>query len=332
MSEEGINKGAILLLSLGEEEAVMVLKHLNPLEVQKLGMAMARLKNLSREDVDAVLSEFRNCATEKGNLLEFDTESFARSVLHKALGEEKSTDIITRILEGSDTSGIEGLKWIDSQSVAELIKGEHPQIIATILVHLDRNQASDILGQLTEQLRNDVLLRIATLEGIQPYALRELNDVLTDLLSGGENINKSPVGGIRTAAEIINFMGSAAEASVLDNLRAFDEELAQKITDQMIVFENLMDIDDRGIQLVLREVEYDSLVIALKGAAQELREKIYKNMSNRAAEMLREDLEVLGPVRVSEVEGQQKKILQVVRRLSDEDRIVFTTKGEESYI
>ena len=332
MSEEGVNKGAILLLSLGEEEAVAVLKHLNALEVQKLGMAMASLKNLSRDEVDAVLSEFCSCAAEKGNLLEFDAESFARNVLHKALGEEKSTDIITRILEGNDTSGIEGLKWIDSQSVAELIKGEHPQIIATILVHLDRNQASEILGQLPEQLRNDVLLRIATLEGIQPYALRELNDVLTDLLSGGENINKSPVGGIRTAAEIINFMGSAAEASVLDNLRAFDEDLAQKIMDQMIVFENLMDIDDRGIQLVLREVEYDSLVIALKGAAQELREKIYKNMSNRAAEMLREDLEVLGPVRVSEVESQQKKILQVVRRLSDEDRIVFTTKGEESYI
>src|SRR5687768_8325551 len=332
MNEEGINKGASLLLSLGEDEAVKVLKHLTRLEVQKLGMAMAKLKNVSQEQVDAVLKDFCSRATGETLLLDIDSESYARAVLQRALGEDKSTDIITRILEGSDTSGIEGLKWIDSQSVAELIKGEHPQIIATILVHLDRNQASDILGQLTEQLRNDVLLRIATLEGIQPYALRELNDVLTDLLSGGENINKSPVGGIRTAAEIINFMGSAAEASVLDNLRAFDEELAQKITDQMIVFENLMDIDDRGIQLVLREVEYDSLVIALKGAAQELREKIYKNMSNRAAEMLREDLEVLGPVRVSEVEGQQKKILQVVRRLSDEDRIVFTTKGEESYI
>ncbi len=332
MNEEGINKGAILLVSLGEDEAVKVLKHLNPMEVQKLGIAMAKLKNLSREEVDAVLSDFRNVAIEKGNLLEFDSEGYARTVLHKALGEEKSTDIISRILEGSDTSGIEGLKWIDSQSVAELIKGEHPQIIATILVHLDRNQASDILGQLPEQLRNDVLLRIATLEGIQPYALRELNDVLTDLLSGGENINKSPVGGIRTAAEIINFMGSAAEASVLDNLRQFDEDLAQKIMDQMIVFENLMDIDDRGIQLVLREVEYDALVVALKGAAQELRDKIYKNMSNRAAETLREELEVMGPVRVSEVENQQKKILQVVRRLSDEDRIVFITKGEESYI
>ena len=332
MNEEGINKGAILLLSLGEDEAVKVLKHLNPLEVQKLGMAMAKLKNVSQEQVDIVLQDFCSRATGETLLLDFDSESYARTVLQRALGEDKSTDIISRILEGSDTSGIEGLKWIDSPSVADLIKGEHPQIIATILVHLDRNQASDILGQLSEELRNDVLLRIATLEGIQPYALRELNEVLTDLLSGSENINKSPVGGIRTAAEIINFMGSAAESSVLGNLREFDEDLAQKIMDQMIVFENLMDIDDRGIQLVLREVESGSLVIALKGAAEELREKIFRNMSNRASEMLREDLEVMGPVRVSEVEAHQKQILQIVRRLADEDRIAFGSKSEESYI
>jgi flagellar motor switch protein FliG len=293
---------------------------------------MAKVKNLSQEQINAVLSDFCSRAHGENLLMDLDSESYTRAVLERALGEDKSTDIISRILEGNDTSGIEGLKWIDSQSVAELIKGEHPQIIATILVHLDRNQASDILGQLTEQLRNDVLLRIATLEGIQPYALRELNDVLTDLLSGSENINKSPVGGIRTAAEIINFMGSAAETSVLGNLREFDEDLAQKIMDQMIVFENLMDIDDRGIQLVLRETDSGSLVIALKGAAEELREKIFRNMSNRASETLREDLEVMGPVRVSEVEAQQKQILQVVRRLSDEGRIVFGSKKEESYI
>ena len=211
-------------------------------------------------------------------------------------------------------------------------QGEHPQIIATILVHLDRSQASDILGLLTEQLRNDVLLRIATLEGIQPSALRELNTVLTDLLSGSENINKSSVGGIRTAAEIINFMGSAAETSVLGNLREFDADLAQKIMDEMIVFENLMDIDDRSIQLLLREIQSDTLVIALKGAARELREKIFKNMSKRASDIMREDLEAMGPVRVSEVEAQQKQILQVVRRLADEGQLVFGGKNEESYV
>ena len=332
MNDQGIYKGAVLLMSLGEDEAVEVLKHFSHLEVQKLGAAMARLKKLTLEDVDAVLAEFCSSATSKNSFLNIDTESYARSVLQKALGEDKSTDNISRILEGQDTSGIESLKWIDSQSVAELIKAEHPQIIATILVHLDRSQASDILGELTEQLRNDVLLRIATLEGIQPLALRELNTVLTDLLSGSENINKSSVGGIRTAAEIINFMGSTAENSVLGKLREFDGELAQKIIDQMIVFENLMDIDDRGIQILLREIQSDALIIALKGAAWDLREKIFKNMSSRAAEMLREDLEVMGPVRVSDVEANQKQILQVVRRLADEGQIVFGSQGEESYV
>ena len=309
-----------------------VLKYLSPREVQKVGTAMAKVRNLTPEQVNSVISEFCSQPKDNTTALAIDAESYARSVLHKALGEDKSADIISRILEGSDTSGIEGLKWIDSPSVAELIKGEHPQIIATILVHLDRDQASGILGHLPEQLRNDVLLRIATLEGIQPSALRELNDVLTDLLSGSENINKSPVGGIRTAAEIINFMGSADETSVLDNLREFDPELAQKIMDQMIVFENLLDIDDRGIQLVLREVQSDTLAIALKGAAEELREKIFRNMSNRASELLREDLEAMGPVRISAVEAQQKQILQIVRRLSDDGSIAFRGKGEESYI
>jgi flagellar motor switch protein FliG len=332
MNELGISKSAILLLSLGEDEAVGVLKHLTPREVQKIGTSMAKLKNLSREQVDSVISDFCSQPKDKTTALALDAESYARSVLHRTLGEDRSADIISRILEGSDTSGIEGLKWIDSPSVAELIKGEHPQIIATILVHLDRDQASEILGHLSEQLRNDILLRIATLEGIQPSALRELNDVLTDLLSGSENINNSPVGGIRTAAEIINFMGSADETSVLGNLREFDPELAQKIMDQMIVFENLMDIDDRGIQLVLREIQSDVLSVALKGAAEDVREKIFKNMSNRASEILREDMEAMGPVRVSEVEAQQKQILQVVRRLSDEGAIAFRGKGDESYV
>jgi flagellar motor switch protein FliG len=332
MNDQGIYKGAVLLMSLGEDEAVEVLKHFSHLEVQKLGAAMARLKKLTLEDVDAVLAEFCSSATSKNSFLNIDSESYARSVLQKALGEDKSTDNISRILEGQDTSGIESLKWIDSQSVAELIKAEHPQIIATILVHLDRSQASDILGELSEQLRNDVLLRIATLEGIQPLALRELNTVLTDLLSGSENINKSSVGGIRTAAEIINFMGSTAENSVLGKLREFDGELAQKIIDQMIVFENLMDIDDRGIQILLREIQSDALIIALKGADWDLREKIFRNMSSRAGEMLREDLEAMGPVRVSDVEAQQKQILQVVRRLADEGQIVFGSQGEESYV
>ena len=248
-------------------------------------------------------------------------------MLERALGEDKSTDIISRILEGSDTSGIEGLKWIDSPSVAELIKGEHPQIIATILVHLDRDQASEILGQLTEQLRNDVLLRIATLEGIQPYALRELNDVLTDLLSGSENINKSPVRGHPHGSRNHQFHGQRSRDFRARQSTRIRRGLAQKIMDQMIVFENLMDIDDRGIQLLLREIRFG---LARHRAERRGRGTCAKKYSKtcRAGppKSLREDLEAMGPVRVSEVEAQQKQILQIVRRLSDEGQIVFGGK------
>jgi flagellar motor switch protein FliG len=253
-------------------------------------------------------------------------------VLTKALGSDKAANLIERILHGGDTSGIEGLKWMDAASVAELIKNEHPQIIATILVHLERDQASEILSLFTERLRNDVVLRIATLDGIQPSALKELNDVLTKLLSGANNLKKSVMGGVRAAAEILNYVGTANETAIIASVRDYDPELAQKIQDEMFVFENLLDIDDRSIQLLLREVQSESLIIALKGTSEELREKIFKNMSQRAAEMLRDDLEAKGPVRISEVEAEQKEILKIVRKLADEGQIVIGGAGEESFV
>ncbi len=331
MNDEGIEKGAILLLSLGEDGATEVFKHLGPREVQKLGLAMSNLKNVTREKVDSVLSAFRSRAEEKSSL-GLNSGEYLRSVLTKALGDDKAGNLIDRILHGGDTSGIEGLKWMDSAAVAELIKNEHPQIIATILVHLDREQASEILSLLTDRLRNDVLLRIATLDGIQPAALRELNDVLTKLLSGNNNVKKSAMGGARAAAEILNFMSGNLEGGLIEGVKEYDAELAQKILDEMFVFENIMDIDDRGIQLLLREIQSESLIVALKGASEELREKVFKNMSQRAAEMLRDDLEGRGPVRVSEVEAEQKEVLKIVRRLSDEGQIVIGGKGDDSYI
>ncbi|MBV8634630.1 MAG: flagellar motor switch protein FliG, partial [Burkholderiaceae bacterium] len=215
---------------------------------------------------------------------------------------------------------------------AELVRNEHPQIIATILVHLERYHACEVLDHFTERLRNDVVLRIATLDGVQPAALRELNEVLTKLLTGNENLKKKPMGGIRTAAEILNFLSGENEASVMANLKNYDADMAQKIMDEMFVFDNIMDIDDRGIQVMLREVQSESLIIALKGAPQELREKIFKNMSQRAAEMMREDLESKGPVRLSEVEAQQKEILQIVRRLADEGQIMLGAKGDDAFV
>jgi flagellar motor switch protein FliG len=331
MSAEGVNKSALLLMSLGETEAAEVFKFLAPREVQKIGAAMASIKNVTREQVEGVLQDFVKEA-EQHTAFSLDSNEYIRSVLTRALGEDKAGVLIDRILQGSDTSGIEGLKWMDSPAVAELIKNEHPQIIATILVHLDRDQASEIVGCFTDRLRNDVLLRIATLDGIQPAALRELDDVLTGLLSGSDNLKRSPMGGVRTAAEILNFMASAHEEAVLENIKQYDVDLAQKIIDQMFVFDNLLDLENTAIQLILKEVESEALIISLKGAQPALRQKFLSNMSQRAAELLAEDLDSRGPVRVSEVETQQRRILQVVRNLAESGQIVIGGKAEDAYV
>jgi flagellar motor switch protein FliG len=331
MSEIGIDDGAILLMSLGQEEAAEVFKFLSPKEAQKLGAAMAKLKNVSREKVGQVLDRFSSEADDQAPI-GLDSDQYIRGVLTKALGEEKAKFLLDRILQGSDTSGIESLKWMDANSVAELIKNEHPQIIASILVHLERDQAAAILNQIVERTRNDVVLRIATLDGIHPSALRDLNDVIAKSLAGSDQIKKTAMGGVRTAAEILNFVGSSSEGSIIEAVRSVDDGLAQGILDEMFVFDNLMDVDDRGIQALLKEVQSESLVLALKGSTAELRDKIFRNMSTRAAEMLKEDLEARGPVRVSDVESEQKEILKVARRLADEGQIVLGGKGEDSFI
>jgi flagellar motor switch protein FliG len=331
MSEDGVLKGAILMLALGEEEAAEVMKYLGPREVQKLGAAMSSMKAIASEQLEAVLDDFRS-ETEQNTSLGLDSDEYIRTVLTKALGEDKASSLLNRILGTRDASGIESLKWMDSQSVADLIRNEHPQIIATILVHLERYHACEVLTYFTERLRNDVVLRIATLDGVQPAALRELNEVLTKLMAGNENLKKKPIGGVRAAAEILNFLSGDIETSVMDNLKNYDNDMAQKIMDEMFVFDNIIDIDDRGIQVLLREVQSESLIVALKGASQDLRDKIFKNMSQRAAEMMREDLESKGPVRLSEVEAQQKEILQIVRRLADEGQIILGAKGDDAFV
>ncbi len=333
MDDEGLERGAILLLSLGEEGATEVFKHLGPREVQKLGVAMSNLKNITNERIEQVLSDFHASAEGKSPL-GLNSNEYLRTVLTNALGDDKASNLIDRILIGGETgggSGIEGLKWMDGASVAELIANEHPQIIATILVHLERDQASEILCLLPDAVRNDVVLRIATLDSIQPSALRELNDVLTKLLSGSKKQKKSSLGGVRAAAEIVNFMPGPIEGTVLESVKQYDVDLSQKIMDEMFVFGNIVDIDDRGIQLLLREIQSESLILALKGASEELSDKIFKNMSQRAAEMLRDDLDSKGPVRLSEVEAEQKEIMKIVRRLAEEGQIVLG-KGEDSYV
>jgi flagellar motor switch protein FliG len=331
MIENGVTRGAILMLALGENEASEVMKHLGPREVQKLGAAMTTLKSIGHEDVETVLDQFLTIADQNSSL-GLDSDDYVRSVLNKALGDDKASGLIGRILQERDASGIESLKWMDPQTVAEFIRNEHPQIIATILVHLERDQASEVIGHFAPRLRSDVMLRIATLDGVKPTALKELNDVLTKLLTGNESLKKKSMGGVRTAAEIMNFMSGENETSVMEDLKSYDDDMAQKIMDEMFVFDNIIDIDDQGIQTMLREVQSETLIIALKGATEELREKIFKNMSTRAAEMMREDLENKGPVRLSEVETQQKEILQIIRRLADEGQIMLGAKGDDAYV
>jgi flagellar motor switch protein FliG len=331
VDDQGLENAAILLMSLGEEDAANVFKHLTPKEVQGLGETIAKMKTIPRDRVDNVLEMFNTVASEQ-SVLVGDTDEYVKAVLRKALGDDKANLLIDRILQGGDTSGIESLKWMDAQSVGELLRIEHPQIVAAILVHLDFDQAASVLKTFSERQRNEVLVRIATLDGIQPSALKDLNEVMGKVLAGGEKMRKTSLGGVKPAAEIINMMGSSVETAVLDYIRETDNELAQKIMDNMFTFDDLETVDDKGIQALLKEVQSESLVIALKGAKPEMREKIFKNMSTRAAESLREDLDSRGPVRVSEVEAEQKELLKVVRRLADEGQIVLGGGGDDDFL
>ncbi len=326
--DDGLQNAAILLMSLGEAEAAEVFKYLSPKEVQKLGGAIAKTKSITRERVDDVVTKFTNVAAAQ-SLLVSDSGDYVRSVLRRALGDDKAALLLDRILQGGDVSGIESLKWMDPLSVAELLRNEHPQIAAAILVHLEYDQAAEVLKSFTERQRNEVLLRVATMEGIQPVALKDLNEVLFKVLSGGDKIRKASLGGIKTAAEMINLMGTALEGTVIESIRIQDADLAQKIMDKMFVFDDVGKLDDKAIQLVLKEVASEALIVALKGAQPELKEKFLANMSSRAAETMREDLESRGPMRLSEVEAQQKEILKTVRRLADEGQIVIGGGGAE---
>jgi flagellar motor switch protein FliG len=331
MDDKGLEDAAILLMSLGEEEAAEVFKHLAPKEVQRLGETIAKMKSVTRERVDGVMDNFERVAATE-SMLVADNNEYVKSVLRKALGDDKANLLIDRILQGSDVTGIESLKWMDPQSVAELLRNEHPQIVAAILVHLEFDQAADVLKLFTERQRNEVMVRIATLDGIQPAALRDLNEVMSKVLAGGDRGKKSTLGGAKTAAEILNMLGSAVETSVLDFVREADNDLAQKIMDNMFTFDDVEKIDDKGIQALLKEVQSESLVIALKGATPAMRDKVFKNMSSRAAETLKEDLEGRGPVRLSEVEAEQKEMLKIVRRLVDEGQIVLAGGGDEQFV
>lgn len=331
MMDEGIRKSAILLMTLGEEGAGQVLQHLSHEAVQALGEAIATLQQVRHDEVNAVLEEFR-LETEQYSAMHLDSGDYLRGVLNKALGTDRAADLMENINQTSQSaSGIERLNHLGAAEVAELIRDEHPQIIATMLVHMDRNKAAGVLEHLSERVRYDAVLRVATFGGVQPAALKELTDVLSEMLSG-EGVKHIGLGGVRAAAEIVNQMSSTHEEALIKHVRELDENLAQKILDQMFLFENLLDLEDRSIQLLLKEIESESLIIALKGSQKELCDKFLKNMSQRAAEALREDLEMRGPVRVSQVEAEQKNILMIVRRLTDAGEITTGGSGSDAYV
>lgn len=325
---DGAQKAAILLMSIGEGPAAEIMKLLGPREVQKIGVAMTGLEVVSPGNVKTAILEFIDMVRSYTGI-GIGNEEYIRSVLTDALGDDKASSMIDRILLGGHTKGLESLKWMDPRAIVELVRFEHPQIIAIVLSYLDADQSAMVLSLLPENARADLLLRIATLDGIQPAAMRELNEMLESQLRSGGGGQQSSLGGIKCAAEILNFVDRGIEAKISEQLTEADADLATKIQDLMFTFENLGDIDDRGIQALMREVSTDNLVLAMKGCDDSIKDKIFKNMSSRAAEMLRDDLESKGPVKLSEVEGAQKEILGIARRLADEGTISLGGSGEQ---
>jgi len=295
--------------------------------VQAVGATMSTIDNVTRPMIETVLNDFLELL-ENQTALGIGNDGYIRSMLEKALGE-KAGNVIDRILMGSGSNGLEALKWMDPKSIAEIIRLEHPQIIAIVLSYLEADSAAQVLSNLPENTRSGILMRIATLDGVQPAAVKELDTIMEKYFSDNDNVRSSMVGGEKTAADILNFIDTSIESKLMEQVRTENEELANRIQDLMFVFDNLRDLDDRGIQTMLREISTDLLTLALKGIDEDFQQKFLKNMSSRAAEMLVEDMESKGPVKLSEVEGAQKEILAIARSLEESGDIVLGGGGEE---
>ena len=292
---------------------------------------MAGLTQVTNSQMELVMQKFVGAIGEQTSL-GMGSDQYIRNMLTTALGADKAGGIIDRILLGRNSKGLEQLKWMDARAIAELIRHEHPQIIAIVMSFLDPDQAAGVLSEFPERVRTDVIMRVASLDGIQPAALQELDEILEKQFSGGANVQSSSLGGIKKAADILNFVDGMIESKVIEQISESDDELSQQIQDNMFVFENLIDIDDRGMQTLLREVSSDQLLLAMRGAPEPLRDKIFKNMSSRAAEMLKDDLEAAAPVKLSDVEASQKEILTVARRLSEAGEINLGGGAGEAFI
>jgi flagellar motor switch protein FliG len=322
----GVERAAILMLSLNEEDAATIFRHLEPKQVQRLGMAMASLAEFGHDRVVAVHRQFIEDIQKYTNI-GIGSQDFVRNALNAALGVDKASNLVDQIIMGSGSKGLDSLKWMDARQVASIIQNEHPQIQTIVLSYLDPEQSAEILSQFADRVRIDLMMRIANLEEVQPAALTELNEIMEKQFAGQAGAQAAKMGGLKAAANIMNYLDTNIEGMMMDSIRETDEEMAQQIQDLMFVFENLIDVDDRGIQTLLRDVPQDQLQKALKGADDSLRDKLLRNMSKRAAEMLQDDLEAMGPIRVSEVEAAQKEILSIARRLSEAGEIMIGGSG-----
>ncbi len=322
------SRAAILLMSIGEKDAAELLKHLGPKEVQLVGATMAALKDVSQGQVEGVVAEFLDSLSGQTGL-GLGADEYIRNMLTAALGSDKAGGLIDRILLGGNTTGLDTLKWMESRAVSDIIRHEHPQIQAIVIAYLEADQAAEILYNFDEKVRLDIMMRVASLQAVQPAALMELNDILEKQFSGSSGQQTTAMGGVKVTANIINNLDSSMSGEILEQIKEMDEEMGVQIQDLMFVFENLNEVDDRGIQVLLREVSGELLTVALKGADEDLKEKIFRNMSKRAAELLRDDLEAKGPVKVSEVEVAQKEILVIARRMADAGEIALGGAGGE---
>ncbi len=322
ISLSGNQRASVLLLSLGQDRAGAVLKHLDDKEVQVVGSTMSTLGTVMPEMVDIALEDFivhaKNC-----KVLGVNSDAYIRDMLTNALGAEKAGTMVKRISMGASNKGMGQLKWLESREIADLIRLEHPQIIAIILSLLDADQAAEVIMYLPENMVANLLTRIATLEGVQPSALRELDDIMDLRLSGNEGVKASNLGGVDKVASMLNYLEGAVSDTIMEEIADNNAELAQQIQDKMFVFADLNAIDDRSIQTLLREISTDQLLLSLRGVTDELKEKFFKNMSRRGAEMLRGDLAAAAPAKLSDVENAQKEILAVAKRLSDAGQITL---------
>jgi flagellar motor switch protein FliG len=328
---EGTQRAAILLMSLGEQDAANLLKQLDAREVQKLGMAMAALKEVTRDQMTSVLGNFIGVVDGKADVAAGSTE-YVRRVLTQAVGKQKADMLLDRVTTGQTGQGIEALKWMEAKAVAQIIGGEHPQIAAIVLAHLEADQAAAILPLLPEAVRTEVLMRIASLGEVPQSALNELDHLVEKQASGPQPAPLRKIGGARTVADILNAMAKERGAEELGKIEQADAEMHQQIKDLLFVFDNLLNIDDRGIQAVLREVGSDTLALALRGAEPEVQDKILRNMSKRAGEILRDDMEARGPVKLAEVEAAQKEIVAIAQRLAEEGTINLGGKDAGDYV